>query len=90
MASRQALIREIARPDVSNFEVFNHRIGYRSFGNDPDDIARPRTSRTVENDRSAGAAALNRPLTKSSAADSLLWRENQRWRWGDRTLFRMI
>jgi SRSO17 transposase len=36
---------------------------------------------------------LNSPLTKSSSADSVLsWRHNgnQRWRWGDQRLFRMI
>ena len=31
-----------ATEPVSNFKVFDHRIGYRSFGNDPDDVLRPR------------------------------------------------
>jgi hypothetical protein len=38
-------------------------------------------------------AALNSPLTKSSSADSVLSSRhngNQRWRWGDQRLFRMI
>ena len=37
--------------------------------------------------------AVSSPLTKSSSADSVLsWRHNgnQRWRWGDQRLFRMI
>ena len=38
-------------------------------------------------------ALLNSPLTKSSSADSVLSSRhngNQRWRWGDQRLFRMI
>ena len=36
---------------------------------------------------------VNSPLTKSSSADSVLSSRhggNQRWRWGDQRLFRMI
>src|SRR5271157_1557754 len=51
-------IREIARQAVSNFKVFDHRIGYRSFGNDPDDVARPRPPRAVKDDRGARAMSL--------------------------------
>jgi hypothetical protein len=40
-----------------------------------------------------GDATPNSPLTKSSSADSVLSSRhngNQRWRWGDQRLFRMI
>src|SRR5208337_4511404 len=50
-------IREIARRAVSNFRVFDHRIGYRSFGNDPDDVARPRPAHAVKDD--CGARVLS-------------------------------
>jgi hypothetical protein len=43
---------------VSDFKVFDHRVGYRSFGNDSYDVARPRPTRAVKDDRRAGAAAL--------------------------------
>ena len=41
----------------------------------------------------ASGSGLNSPLTKSSSADSVLSSRhngNQRWRWGDQRLFRMI